>query len=359
MNPLIFIPLILLLSNLPIQETIEVDYVKGNINKRKHYYQVPTDELLFIKYQALEPLFLFERKTRGQGVFDPLINAYVLNLRDNGVTTYVDYLTPAKAVFYQNHPNYDICRPILRSFNIYKDLVKENRKHDFKHEGKFTDYSIPYNIGDKYGIFAMTTSKLKLIEKHKYPNTDIYNIKSLLDDEDFYTIQINNIGSAIVRYIYLDGEAATKRNPKYSRDRVYEFVASTAEQITLMLKGRRMDWVDISAWGDYYIQKLGIKGNTMTVLKFSHVPPAELSINDYQINAMRCTMKKKDQLEKVMKLIDIQARKIRGNKDFFTKMLQNYSKKFNVPYVAPEDFFYTKGGFDKTYDLRRGDFDLP
>lgn len=114
-------------------------------------------------------------------------------------------------------------------------------------------YSIPDSMGPVLARLAINKEKSSFVKKHFSSETKVVNIKSLLDDEKLRTIQVNNMSSGIAPYLYLDQERPESIKEKYSK-RVYDFVANNAIQIPLMLNGKRMYWVDISIFGDFYIK---------------------------------------------------------------------------------------------------------
>lgn len=336
-------------------QDIQIDYTKANIN-RKQYDQIPNDELIFAKYQATEPLFFPDGALKGRGYNEPIVNEYILASRGKGISTFVDYFTTAKSYFYQEH-NYQICVSPVREFRIYKKIFQENKKNNYTFLNKKRLISIPDTFFPGLGKMAISKSKIGLISKHFYKNSKIINIKSLLDDERLKTIQIVGDGSGIRRYIYNNPENPDKILPQY-KYRVYEFVASNAIQLTLMLKGKRMDWVDLTTLGgDFYMKQLRFE-NEMEFFSFSHIDPQFLTKDDLIVNYYSCHGNDLKKLQNQIDIINNTIKKYRTNYPFWEKVLKQYAKDVNIPYVAPEHFFDYQETFKRKKEIDRGDFDL-
>lgn len=337
------------------QEEIEVDYKKANKNHKKFYYQVPYDELIFNKFQAYEPAHMFEGPLKGRGWNEPIYNFLINKLREQGISVYVDYLTPAKSRFYKENILYEKCSVPISSFREYKKNLDILRKNNFLVDNKYKTISIPVELKSGIGLFAIDAKKVKHIEKYKFKGTNVYNLQSLIEDETLYTIKIKDEGSALAKYIYEDKERSIRK--KHLKKRFYEFVASNAIQTILMLRGHRMDWAEITHQGDYFIHKLGIDKNQMEVFEFSETHPNDSTNDDLNVVFVSCVGKKLVKLKKVNSILNQEIKKIRTNHQFWSKVLKQYSIDFSLPQYTPENFFFIKEIFKRKVDVDKGVFD--
>lgn len=338
-----------------ITDEIIPDYTKANINKKKFYYQIPQDELILNKAQAMEPRDMFEGPLKGRGYGEPFTNHIILKLRQAGIDVYTDYFTNAKGGFYRKNIKYEKCSIRSKKFSSYKSIVLDYKKRNTQN-GKFFVISIPHGLKSPIGLLGINPSKIPQVEKYKFAGTNIYNLKDILNDKELKTIHVTETGSAISEIIY-----ANQNNrillPQF-KYRVYEFVASNAIQIPLMLRGKRMDWVDLSIYSDYYIKKLNITKDKIALLSYSTIQPSKITNDNYMIDYFECYGKNLAKLEKVINIINIETKQLRTNLSFWTKVLTNFANDFGIPYVSPLEFHDTSELFKLKTAIDRGDFDL-
>lgn len=340
--------------SLMAEKIIIPDYTLANKNISR-YDQVPENEIIMAKHQALEPAAFFQGPMRGHGYDEPNININIMSLRNAGFKVYVDYFTHAKIQFYHLAPKYTICVSNLRSRQILKQLVEESKLTNKKKGEKKILYSYARTLRSPYGTIAVLKTNMHKFTKHLYPGTNIYNFKAILDDPDLYTVQVKDAHSGLLNYIYAD---KNKSNIKLEyKKKVYEFVASNSVQLILMLKGRRMHWADNTVIGDFYIHQLKLT-NLIETIPYSHVHPDQLTIDDTQVLYTRCSGPNLSKLEKVIKIINENAKKSRLNEEFFTSVNKQYAKDFNLPYIGPKEFYHTKESFRYKEELEKGVFDF-
>lgn len=327
-----------------------LDYSMANKNT-KGYDQVPQNELIVAKYQAAGPRYFSDFPLRGKGFIEPLINEMILKLRANKIDTYVDYFTTAKFGFYLSNPSYEICAGSTRTLLQYKNLLKQKQQGP-----RLYYYGIPYYLLPAVGVVALGQKKKHLYSKHLWPNTDVYNTKSLLNDPDLFTAQITASTSSIKEYIYLNEIDSMILRPEYKRN-VYDFVASDAIQIPLMLKGKRMDWVDMSMFNDFYIKKLKIGPEEIILAPLSNSHPNSLSINNIKVVFPFCVGKNHKIMSQALKVMNDISKKRRTNLKYWTAVIKQYAKDMDIPYQDPQLFYYTKTNFEWKKELDRGDFD--
>lgn len=291
---------------------------------------------------------------------EPLINILINSTRKSGISTYVDYFTTAKFAFYNAQDGYENCSPTYGHWTLYKNIQERLKKHNYQNmanPNKFTVVSIPFAFSPAIGKFAINAKRINDIEKYKYKGTQIYNLKAILDDETLKTIQIQDQSSAIWRYVYPKNWQAESPIIKEYRKRVYRFVSSESIQVTLMLRGNRMDWTDMTLTNDFHLKILGIGEDTIKYLDFSHVPPIQNTEDFMQMSLMRCVGTDLNKLQIIIKTINHQIRKYRTNKVFWSQVLMNFSKDFNLPLESVEDFYHTKEAFIRKKQIDQGYFD--
>lgn len=339
------------------EEEIEINYTKANINRKK-FYQVPQDELIFTKFQSNEPNQIFEGPLKGHGFEEPFFNFIIQQIRQAGINVYVDYFTAAKTQFYKFNDKYEVCSSPQTTFREYKERLLMDKANNYKHGNKFRMNAIPRALFRPTGTFAILTPKLPLIQNYKFPGTNIYNIQSILDDEKLKTIQITQTGTRISDLIYTDNNFKDKIHLKY-KYRIYEFVSSNAIQEILMLQGKRMDWLEITDTEHFYPHQLKISKEKITFgLEFAKKNPALLTIDDHFLGYFSCTGKDLSKIKKIMQIINASVKKARTNKNFWSKVLKNYAKDFNLPHLEINNFYFTKDLFKYKKEIDRGDFDV-
>lgn len=335
----------------------ELDYKKANTNTRK-YDQVPKNTLIISKFQAVEPMWMFEQPLRGRGHVEAFQNTAINKLRQS-YEVYVDYFTVAKNVFYMNEKGYEICVISPRSIKEYKQIILDTKTNNNKHKffNKYMTISIPLFLQPSLGTLVVVKEKANELVKHRYKNSEIINIKSLIDDEKLKTIQIKDISGPIAKHAYFTTKLGlSKMKPQYTR-RIYEFVSSNAIQIALMIKNRRMDWADITPFSDYYIKKLGYSSDSLVLLEFSEVDPATLTIEDTKVHFYRCLGKDLVKLQKIVRLINETTKKYRTNLEFWAQVLKQYAIDVNIPYVSPEKFYFYRENFKLKKEIDNSLFD--
>lgn len=325
-------------------------YTNANKN-RKQFYQVPKNYLIFAKYQGVEPHWLYKGELRGKGNLEPLFDELILTLRKNNIDTYTDYFTPAKSTFYRTDPQFEICNISGSNFEKYKRATKMSYV-----SGKYHSNSIPHLIRPAIGFFGILSSKTSSIEKYKYPGTQVYSVKGILDDPNLYTVQVKNMSSEISSYVYENQH--TDVSPLYKR-RVYEFVASDGIQVTLMLQGRRMHWVDLRQYEDYFLKKLKIGPETIAYLPYSHKNPLEFTDEDLRVSFFNCNgpMNSKNKIDKIIKILNSVIKKRRTDLDYWTKNLKAFHKADQSPYVPPSESSNLKLNFERKKEIDEGKFD--
>lgn len=108
--------------------------------------------------------------------------------------------------------------------------------------------------------------KEKFFQKHMYPGSKIINIKSLIDDPNLKTIQVEGVASGIMPYIY--------NHPEKDR--------------TIKVK----------------------------FLQYSHKDPTSLTFDDYYVNVNRCEGEDLGKLKKIIQIINDNILNMRGNYSF-------------------------------------------
>lgn len=340
-----------------LAKDIILDYTKAN-KKTQVYYQVPKNEFIFAKKQAHEPKFFPGTKDRGFGYDEPMLNEMINSLRDSGISIYSDYFTLAKIEFYTNHQDYSICRPSRNNYKHYEDRYI-NRKTKPYLGKKYFRLSIPYKIYPPIGFLGVFRNKLPAIEKHYYSESKVINIESLINDETLKTVQVNDTGSAIVRFIYSDIYMHTGIKNEYKK-RVYIFVASNADQLTYMLNANRMDYVDMTYYGDFYQKKLGFEKKIAFVpFSFFGDPKLFPKLNDkdkIMLDAIFCYGENINELNKIISVINNKIKEFRTNYNFLSKVLMDYSQRFSLPYTPPEQFYDFKVTLELKKKLDQGFF---
>lgn len=334
---------------------IELDYEKANKNIR-NYSQVPKNELIFIKYAAIEPVYFVEEPLRGKGWNEPLDNQIILGLRKHE-SVYVDYFTDAKEGFYRKTDGYEVCGYFSRTFGFYKKLFKESKKRKNFFHNKKELFSIPAILSPVYAIAGFAKEKRHLFEKHKFDGSDYYNIKSILNDKHLYTAQVTGQGGILKELIYIDPHLDLRIKPIYAK-RIYDFVASNSIQLTLMLRANRMDWADMSWSIDFYANKLGIDSSVVSFNKVSIKNPKDFTFDDILMSFVVCNGKDLSQLKKRIGIINNVIKNVRQDDTFWERVMRNFAKHTQTSYVPPEEFYQTKEMIDKKKELNQGVFDL-
>lgn len=337
------------------KETYQLDFTMANKNRRS-YDQVPKGELIWIKYSAGEPIYIYEGPLRGHGWIEQLDNAFINTIRAKGIAVYVDYFTPAKEMFYRDTPGYIACGNFNRSVKFYKNLYKTAKKNQFKYKNKFEFYALPHHLWSPLGVIGIAKKKRHLFAKHLWPNTNVYNVKSILDDPNLYTTQITNTASSIREYVYLNSHTNLTIRPEYKK-RVYEFVASNSVQITLMLNAGRMDYADMLFTNDFYVKQLKLPADSIEFATQSNVHPDLLSKNDVHVEFLVCNGDNLEQIKNYVRIINPIIQKLRGNNHFWKTVLKQYFIDIDQPYISPEEFYYTKEAIRYKKELDNGDFD--
>lgn len=335
-----------------------------NANKnRKKYYQVPTDELIFGKIAAIEPIYIYEGKLRGKGLAEAQVDKMILKLRNSKIDLYVDYFTPAKSHFYYNQEGYEICSDFGVDLLGYRRKKKLLKKNNFQTGPKrFEVMSIPNQIDPGSSKIAIRTVLLKDFERHKFKETNVYNIRSIIMDEKLKTVQAKDMWSVIYNIIYgiQDHTQSNNLNPIFKK-RVYEFVASNYIQLILMLQGKRMDYVDISVVDDFYIKKLGISENVITTIPISFDHPLnnlDKKEDGLDLAYIACSGPNLEKLKKVIGIINDVIKMTRTNEAFWEKTLVKFFKDVEMPYVSPQKYFATKFNFLNKKKIDSGYYDL-
>lgn len=334
---------------------IEIDYTKAN--KNKEYERVPQNILVWAKYQAVEPVFMHSGPLRGHGFFEPYQNNLINSIRNSGIETYVNYFTVAKTYYYAQSNKYFICRDMNRPFSVYKKYIEDTVKNNFKLMNKYQLFSIPINLRPPLSLLAVNAAKQKLFEKHMYPSSQIINIKSLINDPNLKTIQIEGMASGIMPYIYNHPEKDRTIKAKY-KSHVYEFVASDTIQMVEMLNGFRMDYFDAQFSEDFHWNMLKKKKIEIKFLQYSHKEPSSITFDDYYVNVNRCEGEDLGKLKKVIQIINDRIVKMRGNYSFWSKVLKQFSIDTKTNYQPPEIFFFTKETFINKRKIQEGFFDI-
>lgn len=330
---------------------IEIDYTKANKN-HPEYEQVPQKTLLWHKYQAQEPLFFPTRPLKGRGSMEPLSNEIILSLRKHGIETYVNYYTSAKAMFYSITPNYEVCTWRMSEKKNYQNIAAELKlKGD---EGKKVNATIPFLFLPSLGRFMVLNTKLNDIKKYLYSGSkDVYNFKDLILDENLKTVIIVGAGSVMSSYVRGKNQILLPQLKK----RVYEFVPSEAIQLTLMLNGKRMDWVDMTFYGDYDAKKLGLS-QKMSLLNYTNnIDPSQLSRENDKVMFYLCLGDNSAKINKIINIANESIKKLRTNKAFWTSVLRQFAIDTKSDYIAPEDYYYTKLAMKYKTDIDAGLYD--
>lgn len=338
---------------------ITVDYIKANKNPKRYDVVPQKPTLIWGKFQAFEPQYMFEGPLRGKGWIEPFDNDFINQLRMNKIETYVDYFTTAKTSYYYGTSNkYEICNWTAEQFKLQKKLYTSTKFKKDKISGLYYVLSIPAIFLPAEGIFGVNASKLAYIEKHKYPGTNYYSIEKLINDSNLYTAHTMGIASGILQYAFSDFDKNYSMIKPYYKKRVYEFVASNAEQITLMLKARRMHWVDMTYYGDYFAKKYGLTEKDIVFLKYSHEHPNNIGPEDFSISQINCTGEDLNKLINIINIINERIKKIRTNEKFWIEVMRIYSKNLNIPYKEPSDFYWIKENFNRKIEIDKGSFDF-
>lgn len=331
-------------------------YTNANINFKKEYYQVPMDEVIWSKFQAGEPHYFYKGPYKGKGWSEALDDKIILALRKENIKIYVDYFTTIKAnAFYGANPNYTICS---RFGEIYKNYKSVKNKNDVL-QNKYAKLSIPLSIRWPIMQFAIRSNKVKTIQKYKYPHSNVYSVQSIINDPDLYTVYQSGTYTALTPYlfgVYLGQNNVI--NPKYKK-RVYEFVASDAIQLIMMLRGNRMHYVDMTQYYDYHIKLLKIQKDVMELFDYSHKDPREFIDDDLRVTAFFCRapIQNKKIVDNAINIIDREVKKYRTNLDFISKSFKQYLLNTNQKIVDYKDFPFFKLGLDYMQRLEKGDFD--
>lgn len=93
-------------------------------------------------------------------------------------------------------------------------------------------------------------------------------------------------------------------------------------------------------------------------IEYSHIHPNKLTKDDLAVAHLRCFASDFKKLNKTMAVINAKIKLLRSNKDFWDKVLSNFSKDFNLPFISASDYYYMKGSFKYKKELDRGDFDV-
>lgn len=353
-----FLLILILFANLSIHEQKINNYLLNPIINKKQYSQVPQNELIFAKKQAVEPMYFYKGKLKGLGWVEALEKEIILDLRRSKFDVYVDYFTPAKTGFYLSKKQYILCTLTNTEINRYRrSLRPSNDSYILK--------SIPFLFFTNTPKFAILKNKIPYIEKYKYPGTQIYNIKNILDDENLKTIQVEKMTSSIFRYIYEDlyfqdrnsftKEAFLKKNYK---KRIYQFVASDAFQIPLMLQGERMDWVDLLIWSDFYFKKLDISSSKISILNYSiENPKLPYEDTSFKIATIVCKGKSKIDIHNIIDRVNNIIKKYRTNLVFWTKVLKDFARDTETSYESPMEFERLMINFKLKKEIDAGKFD--
>lgn len=319
--------------------------------------QVPKgkDALLFSKGAAYEPAFIYEGALRGKGYLENEVNIFILELKKKKIPVYVDYFTSSKNVFYKLTPGFKICAMQFRSLGKYKKIIQELTESKYQHEGKFMLNSFPYFVSGPTRTIGIAQKKRHLFSKHLWSNTNIYNIESLINDSNLYTTKITDRSTAIGRFIF-DKNYNIK---EIYKKRVYDFVASNAIQITLMLNANRMDYAETGFENDFYAKQLKIGEDKIQFAEISFIHPKDFSIDENFVYYIECRGDNLKELELYISTINSVMKKFRGNYKFYEKVLKKFSQDLKIPYVAPEDFYGTKYTIKFKKEFDKGFFDLP
>lgn len=331
----------------------ELDYKSANINS-KVYFQVPKGELLFPKTSAAAPHWFDTLPLKGLGWQEPFQNKMIEDLRKVEKFVYVDYFTVSKSRFYLQNPGYNICLGFARTYNQYK-----NAKVSF-HQKKMFDknsyVTIPHIFYPFTGYIGISPKKFPLFEKHLWQKTSVYNLESLLNDPNLYTVQITGTGSMIKPFIYQHSELNNTLKAQYKK-RVYDFVASDAFQLPLMLQGKRMDWVDITAQQDYYFKKLKIDPKSYILAPVSIKHPDSFIEEDFRVMYFICLNDNNKQLEKIGRTLDKTIKQYRTDLKFWDKVLKDFAKHTQTKDEKVEDFFFTQTMVKLKKKIDQGAFD--
>lgn len=336
----------------------DIDYINANINK-KNYQQVPKNVLIVGKYQAYGPGWLVEGELRGYGYEEAYYNTLINQLRLNEATigdVYVDYFTVAKHGFYRNNDGYEICSVRTRPFKQMKIIAKDQKINNYKYLNKYLLYSKAYAIQPHFGILAFRKKNSSRFDQFYFDNSKIINIRKLMNDESFKTIQVTNSAGVVREIAYTFGHGEWKLIPSFKK-RVYDFVSSNAVQITEMLKHDRMDWADFTFYGDYYAQKLNYM-NDFTFVHFLLTPIHELTMDDLNTVYVFCVSENLSKLKKVMKIINTTIIKYRTNEVFWDEVSKKYTEKLKISPLKKEEMFSIKENFNYKTQLDQGIFDI-
>lgn len=345
---------------LSISNSIEIDYVKANKNT-KVYEQVPQGVLIWTKFQANEPQQIFSDNLRGRGWLEPLENHSILSLRKAGHEVNVNYLTTAKTLSYLDpavEGKYEMCGIRTRPFKTYKFMKDKLIKEHSMKRNNYSKLSIPVLILSPVERFAILPDKAHLIQPYLWPGTQIYNVKAILDDTRLKTAVIKSTYTAIKQYIYndwtTDGNQELKKIYKF---RVYEFVASNADQITLMLNGRRMDYAQMDD-GNFFMKKYKIPEEKIKFYEYSKVHPNQFTIDDKIIIFYLCNGPDSTILKKRISIINQSLKEVRTNYEFWKKVMDQFHLDTKSPLIDPKETYDLKEHFKLKNQIDQGMFDL-
>lgn len=340
---------------------IQIDYQQANKNDPKllELGQVPRGKgiLVWMKNAAMEPSMIYEGKQRGKGFSEPFSNALILELRKFKIPVYVDYFTTAKGGFYRKTPGYTVCGTSSVSYRRYRQSFLTLSEQKFRAEGfdnKFTLISIPIRITYPVTLIGIAQKKRQLFSKHLWKNTDIYNIKSILDDANLYTTHITDQASIINQFIF---DKNGNLYPQYKK-RVYDFVASNSIQITLMLNANRMDYADMRFDINFHAKKINIPEEKIQFAYASQVHPDTITSEDYYLGFLRCNSDDLQLIKRIMEIINPVIKNNRTNREFWEKVLKQFAIDFQVPYESPDTFYFTKDSMKMKKEMDSGKFDL-
>lgn len=333
-------------------------YTNANINFKKNYYQVPTDEIIFAKIQAGEPNFFYKGPYKGKGRSEALFDKIILALRKENIRTYVDYFTGAKVHdFYDLNPLYTVCST---NGTIYSDYKQNKNKHDFVIPDKYSHLAIPHSVRTPIMHFAIRTDKIPEIKEYQYPHSSVYSVKGIIHNPNLYTVYQMGSYSPISKYIFgVNSFTSNLSMPPEFKKRVYQLVASDAIQMIMMLRGNRMHYVDMTQYFDYHINLLNIGKDVMQLLEYSHKDPKDFTDDDLRVSMFNCTgpLKNKKLIINTIKIINKEVKKYRTNVDFISTSFEKYLKDTNQKIINYKDYPLYKLGLDYMKRLENGEFD--
>lgn len=281
------------------------------------------------------------------------------SIRSNGIPVYVDYFTPAKRSHYVSNEGYEICYTFFQSAKLYKALKTDLIKKNYKYYDRFKIVSTPMLVLNPVATLGVLPNQLKNIDKYKFPNSEVYNLKGILDDPNLYTIQVKSMASPHHQFVY-GKRSNSLREPellKIYRKRVYEFVASNLDQVPLMLRGKRMHWTDLGPLPEYFIQKYKITPENFIQIKASAIAPQELKLDDELVYYNICVGQDFQKLQKIEKIINEKILKLRTNRLFWDQVVKDFAKNTNLKYQSLDDFSIRRETFKYEKELKAGLFD--